>query len=292
MTLVKERLTEAIEAKKNDLSSFVWKYARKSDGTQEEIKLMEATPEQLQQFYDHCNSMLYQKDKINPGRKILLNIIKNQRDKCNTEIFLRKLEKGSISADGKPYPRYLFLQDLSAFLASNQIQFPKDKYKETSIAYCINGLPREFERLNIDIVRDALLDQIGYFDNKHITFSFIIKMGVYLTPEEMREFSQTDENGNRRSRLEIIKERLNINPDVHIVVKPSGLSFTELRAMLGLRYKKYSELTTDQLLTLRNKVLFRLEQEVEFHISQWEDLKSKLEKVAEAREIELVNHVE
>lgn len=161
MTVIEEKLTQAIEAKKNDLDSFVWKLARKSDGTQEEIKLMNATPEQLQKFYDHCNSMLYQKDKINPGRKILLDIIKDQREKCNAELFVRKLERGSIVADGKPYPRFMLIQDINAFLNKNKEQFPREELKNISIASCMNGLPREFERISIDTVIDTCLDKIG-----------------------------------------------------------------------------------------------------------------------------------
>ena len=53
MTVMREKLMEAIEAKNNDTKSFVWKLARKSDGTQEEIRLVDATPEQLNTFYKH-----------------------------------------------------------------------------------------------------------------------------------------------------------------------------------------------------------------------------------------------
>ena len=45
--MLKEKLTEAINAKNNDVNTFVWKLARKSDGSQEEIRLVDATPEQL-----------------------------------------------------------------------------------------------------------------------------------------------------------------------------------------------------------------------------------------------------
>ena len=57
--------------------------------------------------------------------------------------------------------------------------------------------------------------------------------------------------------------------------------------MIGLRPKKYSELTTDQLSTLRNKVLFRLENEVMFHIEQWEERIRQIELVAQSRGITL-----
>lgn len=284
---MRDKLTEAINARNNDVNSFVWKLARKSDGTQEEVRLMDATPEQLNKFYNHCNSMLYSTDKLNPGRYVLLNIIKEQREKCNVELFLRKLETGAICADGKGYPRYLYLQDLRTFMDAHKDQFPANELKNISIATCTSGLPREFERISIDSVLSACLDTLGYFDNKHITFSFILNLGVYLTPAEMREFTEKDKDGNTRSKLEVIKERLNINPAVRLNVKSSGLNFTELRAMIGLRPKKYSELTTDQLVTLRNKVLFRLEQEVNFHIDSWEERIRQIKLVAQTRGIEL-----
>lgn len=287
MTALKDKLTEAINAKNNDIKSFVWKLARNSEGVQEEIKLVDATPEQLSKFYQHCKSMLYSKDKLNPGRYTLLDIIQEQRDKCNVEIFLRKLETGAICADGRSYPRYLYRQDLRAFLDSNKEQFPYNEWKNISIATCTNGLSREFERISIDTVMSACLDTLGILDCKHITYSFILNMGVYLTPSEMKELTEKDNEGKVRSKLEVIKERLGIKPDVRLTVKPSGLNFTELRAMIGLRPKKYSELTTDQLTVLRDKVLFKLEDEVRFHIEQWETRANQIEKVCEARGITL-----
>ena len=165
--------------------------------------------------------------------------------------------------------------------------FPSNELKNISIAACTGGLPREFERISIEDVLDGGLDQLGYFDNKHITFSFILNMGVYLTPSEMKEFDEKDKDGNTRSKLEVIKERLNIKNTVRLTVKPTGLNFNELRAMVNLRPKKYSELTTDQLMVLRNKVLFRLENEVMFHIDQWEERIRQLKLVAESRGITL-----
>lgn len=287
MNLMKEKLTEAIEAKNNDTKSFVWKLARKSDGTQEEIRLVDATPEQLNTFYNHCKSMLYSTDKLNPGRYTLLEIIGEQRRKCNVELFLRKLEQGSICADNKPYPRHLYIQDLRAYMNAHKEDFPSNELKNISIAACTGGLPREFERISIEEVLDGGLDQLGYFDNKHITFSFILNMGVYLTPAEMKEFDEKDKDGNTRSKLEVIKERLNIKNTVRLTVKPAGLNFNELRAMVNLKPKKYSELTTDQLIVLRNKVLFKLENEVMFHIEQWEERIRQIELVAKERDIVL-----
>ena len=287
MSILKEKLEEAIEAKNNDTKSFVWKLARKSDGTQEEVRLVDATPEQLNTFYKHCKSMLYSEDKLNPGRYVLLNIIEDQRRKCNVELFLRKLESGALCADGKPYPRYLYLQDIRSYMNANKASFPTEELDNISIAAVTKGLPREFERISIEEVIDACLDRLNTFDNKHITFSFILNMGVYLTPAEMKEFDEKDKDGNTRSKLEVIKERLNIKPTVRLTVKPTGLNFSELRAMVNLKPKKYSDLTTDQLIVLRNKVLFRLEDEVQFHIQSWEERIRQIKLVAQEKGIEL-----
>lgn len=287
MTMLREKLIEAMEAKNNDVNTFVWKLARKSDGTQEEVKLMDATPEQLNTFYNHCKSMLYSEDKLNPGRYVLLKIIEDQRKKCNVELFLRKLESGSICADKQPYPRHLYIQDVRTYMNAHKDDFPSNELKNISISSCTGGLPREFERISIDEVLDAGLDKLGIFDAKHITFSFILNMGVYLTSSEMKEFDEKDKNGKTRKKPEVIKERLGLKPNVELIVKPTGLNFSELRAMINLRSKKYSELTTDQLTILRNKVLFRLENEVQHHIQSWEDRIKQIEKVAEARGIEL-----
>lgn len=299
MTVIKDKLTEAIEAKKNDVNSFVWKLARNSDGVQEEIRLMDATPEQLKAFYKHCDSMLNSTDRNNPGRYTLLDIINEQRINCNVELFLRKLESGSLSADGKGYPRFQYLQDLISFIRKNRDQYPEETLENTPITYCTNGISREFESVTIAKVRDACLDKLGWFQNKHITFSFIIGLGIYLTPAEIKEFREVDANGKPRKVMDVIRERLNLNPKdnskdnpkdkVWLFIDPAGLNFTELRAMLTLRPKKYSELTTDQLVTLRNKVLFRLEEQVAKHIKQWEEIKSQIEKVANVRQINLAD---
>lgn len=280
---MKDKLTEALEAKNNDITSFVWKYARNSEGVQQEIRLIDATLEQLQEFYKHCKSMLYSTDKLNPGRYVLLDIINEQRRKCNVELFLRKLESGEICADGKPYPRHLYFQDIRSYMNCHKEDFPSSELKNISIASCTGGLPREFERISIDDVMSGCLNGLGYIDTKHITFSFILNMGVYLTPSEMKECEEKDKDGNTRSKLEVIKEKLNIKNTVRLTVKSSGLNMKELRAMITLKPKNYSELTTDQLLVLRNKVLFRLENEVSYHIEQWEERISQLKKVAKEK---------
>jgi hypothetical protein len=51
--------------------------------------------------------------------------------------------------------------------------------------------------------------------------------------------------------------------------------------------KKYSELTTIQLETLKNKILFVLEESVIFQINEWKKRMAQIEEVAESKQFRL-----
>lgn len=283
MTIIKERLGEAIAAKKFDPKNFVWKGAKKEvDGVivQDETKLGDATPEQLNKFYQHCQSMLYSQDYKNPGRYVLIDIIKDQIVRCNCELFLRWLEQE------KNKPRFNFLSDIRTVLDNN-----KDIISDTRnipISSIVGGCPEEFRDLPINLVLDGLLDRLGKFSKDHITPTFILKQGLWFTQSELKDLTEKDKDGNIRDRVEVVRERLGLNPRINIYITPKGLSYTQLRAMVLLRSKKYSELTTEQLKTLRNIILFALIDEVQFHIKQWEERRAIIEKVAADRGIEIL----
>ena len=293
MGILGEKLTQAISNKESSIENFVWKGPKKEINgvrVQEEIKLIDATPEQLKQFYAHCQSMLYSEDKKNPGRKILLNIIKDQRQKCNAELYLRWLENKyltNIPEQRVVYPRFLYVKDIREALELNIETIKKEDYSTTPITILTSGVPMEFRDVTINDVILGGVDLLGLFDRSHLSLSFITKMGVWLTDKEMNELLERDENGKARNRIEVIKERFNLRKDINLYPNEHGLSYNELRAMLNLKTKKYSELTTDQLVVLRDKVLFRFEDEVRFHISQWEDIISKLKKVATIKNVDL-----
>ena len=54
MTVLGDKLGEALSAKANDINNFVWK-GPKVNGVQEEIRLVDADFYQLQKSYNHCN---------------------------------------------------------------------------------------------------------------------------------------------------------------------------------------------------------------------------------------------
>ena len=286
MTIIRERLEEAIASKKADIKSFVWKGEKKEVNgvlTQEEIRLIDADEYQLKRFYNHCMSMLYNEDKQNPGRYLLLNIIKDQIERCNCELFLRWLEQE------KGKPRFTFLSDVRTILDNNKDSIPDTK--SVPISAIVGGCPDEFKEIPISLIIDGCIDRLGYFNKQHITLSFIVKQGLWFTQQELKDLTERNEDGTIKDRIEVVKERLGLElkPNINLYITPKGLTFGQLKAMLLLRSKKYSELTTDQLKTLRNVILFALSDEVRFHINQWESRITQLKEVAKFKGITLEN---
>ena len=283
MTIIRERLEEAIASKKADIKSFVWKGEKKEVNgvlTQEEIRLIDADENQLKKFYNHCMSMLYNEDKQNPGRYLLLNIIKDQIERCNCELFLRWLEQE------KGKPRFTFLSDVRTILDNNKENIPDTT--NIPISTIVGGCPDEFKEIPISLVIDGCIDRLGYFNKQHITLSFILKQGLWFTQQELKDLTEKNEDGTTKDRVEVVKEKLGlIKPGINPYITPKGLNFAQLKAMISLRSKKYSELTTDQLKTLRNIILFALSDEVRFHINQWEARISQLQEVAKLKGITL-----
>lgn len=275
MTIIRERLEEAIASKKTDIKSFIWKGRKQEvngEIVQEEIRLIDASEDQLRSFYNHCVSMLYNQDKQNPGRYVLIGIIKDQIERCNCELFLRWLEQE------KGKPRFNFLSDIRTILDNN-----KDSIVDTRsvpISAIVGGCPDEFKDLPISLIMDGCLDRLGKFDRQHITLTFILKQGLWFTSQELKDLTIKNEDGTTRDRVEVVKEKLGLKPSINIYITPKGLNYTQLKAMVSLKSKKYSELTIDQLKALRNVVLFALSDEARFHISQWESRIEQIKLVA------------
>ena len=275
--MIKEKLAAAIAKKNNDINTFVWK-GRKVEVNgqlvQDEKKLVDCSEDELRTFYKHCDSMLYNTSKEYPGRYVLLDIIEDQRVRCNAELFLRWLEQE------KSTPRFTFLSSLRVFLDNNKGIDTKNVFISEAL---VGGCPAEFARLPIDIVLEGCLDKLGKFNKQHITLTFILKQGLWFTQQESKDLTEKTPSGEFREKAEVAKERLGLKSSVNLYMTPKGLSFAQLRAMVNLKSKKYSELTTPQLETLRNRILFSLEDEVKFHIGQWETRKNQIKMVCDAK---------
>ena len=117
-------------------------------------------------------------------------------------------------------------------------------------------------------------------NKKHITKTFVIKQGIWFTAEEIEEFNEIVKARTISEKLTVVKDRLGLTAETEIPINASGLSFNQFRSMINLKAnKKYSELTTLQLETLRNKLLFTLEEEVYVHIKRWETLMNQIKEV-------------
>lgn len=289
MSEFKEKIVEALNKKNQDINTFVWK-AKKVGDKQNELKMVDCTIEQLKGFYNHCESMLHNDSLENPGRYVLLDIINDQRDRCNAELFIRWIE------NSLGIKRFVFLNSLREFLNNN----PQLDPKVATIADAVGDCPAEYEKLSIDMILNGCLDMLGRFNRRHITTTFLFKQGLWFTKEESKLMAKekvTDKLEYAKKMLEKDKEdyfsATSITDNVRVRateclrISPKGLSLTQMCAMVNLRSKKYSELTTLQLETLRNRILFSLDNEVMFHVRQWENRKNQILMVLKSKGVNL-----
>jgi len=282
-TLMEEKLTEAMNKKQVDINSFVWKGNKVLDSTgkysQSEKKLVSMTKTELDYCYDYCKTMLFNKDPQNPGRYVVLEEIAEQKDRCGAELFVRYINRE------KDVSRFTLTEMINDFNRNNRAALKDIK---PVLGTMFDNTPDEYSKVPLSLIMDSCLDKLGTFNKKHITRTFILKQGIWLTPAESKELIEVDSNGNTRDRIEIIRERLNIKEIEKLYINSKGLNYTQMRAMLGIRpNKKYADLTTIQLETLRYRVLFNLEDTVKNHIESWEKRMEEIEMVAESKGFKL-----
>ena len=292
MTVLGDKLGEALSAKANDINNFVWK-GPKVNGVQEEIRLVDADFYQLQKFYNHCNEMLYNKDSKYPGRVVLKDIVQDQIQRCRAELLIRWLRSE------KQYTTTNCLEDLRANISNNKEELTQDVIKTYAIGNIMNGLPIEFERVPISLVMDACLDSLGVLDNSHLTLNFIVKMGLWFTPQEMQKpvsegglYKKDPETGKAVNRLEVVTKELRLNPSISLRIDNTGLSYAEFRSMCRLKRDKYANLTSDQLRLLSNKVLYRFQDQCEMQAKQWQDKIAEILKVAESKGWDVTRNID
>lgn len=292
MTVLGDKLAEKLAEKANDINSYVWK-GPKVNGVQEEIKLVDADFYQLQKFYNHCNEMLYNKDSKYPGRITLLGIVQDQIQRCRAELLIRWLRSE------KQYTTTNCLEDLRTIISNNKNELTQDVIKTYPIGNIMNGLPIEFERVPVSLVLDACLDSLGVLDNSHLTLNFIVKMGLWFTPQEMQKpisegglYKKDPETGKAVNRLEVVTKELRLNPSISLRIDNTGLSYAEFRSMCRLKRDKYANLTSDQLRLLSNKVLYRFQDQCEMQAKQWQDKIEEILKVAESKGWDVTRNID
>jgi len=273
-----EKLIAAYEEHKTNINNFVWKGPKIKNANdvfeQEEFRLVDASDAQLDKCYKHCKTMLFNDDYKHPGRVNLLKLIHDQRNRCGVELFLRDSEK-------KGSHRFTIVEALRSAISNRNLSTIE------ADALTVGDLvtaSSDFNSLPAKLVIEGGLDKLGRFDRTHITLTFILEQGLWFTKEENVTFKDLFKPGfTKLDKLKAIKEKLNLPKDCKLWFNPQGLSFSQLKSILSLRSKKYSELSLEQLNTLRNSLLFALEDKVNLHIAQWNDRIGQIETVAAAR---------
>lgn len=287
MTVLGNKLREALNDKANDVNSYVWK-GPKVNGVQEEIKLVDADYDQLKRFYNHCEQMLYNSDTKNPGRLTLLDIVSDQIQRCRAELLIRWLRVE------KQYTNTRCLEDLRITIKNNKEILTNETIKVYPIGNILNGIPVEFREVPVSLVMDACLDSLGLFDNSHLTLNFIVKMGLWFTQQEMQKdlYRKDPVTGKAVNRLLVVSKELRLNPSISLKICDTGLSYAEFRSMCRLKRDKYANLTSDQLRLLSSKVLYRFQNQCESQAKQWKDKMEEIKKVAELKGWDITRNID
>ena len=270
-----DTLQKAILAKKNDVTSFVWK-----NRSGEEVKLVDMSKNELQRVYDHANEMLYNKDTYTPGRYQVKVNIRTFIANCNAELLLRYLLH-ECNID-------ILKTNLQIIEFVKQHKAANNLKNDDSVTTLFTNLPTEFESVTLDKLIDACLDQLGVINRKMLSEKFIIAQGIWLTEDEKEELLENDELGNRRPWLDVIKERLLLNQDLRLRIDPKGFSYREFSGLLRLEpLPKISKLPTNTLRLLRDKVFVLLDADTDYHIERWKTIINNILQAAEYLGFEL-----
>ena len=291
MNVLGDALQKALDAKKNDFSSFVWKGEKRKEGdkfVQESEKIADMSPERLKECWIHCEKMLRNDNPKNLGRYNVLEEVTSQINKCNTELLLRYFENTYQTRENQSSTKRFSLMISLRQLMSNNPEI--SDWSKVPISYISDNLPDEFKDISIHDVLDGCTDNLGVFNKQRLTMTFITKMGLWFSKYEEKELNNISNSNTER--LKVVKERLHLPSKLVLRLSEKGLTYHEMRAMLTLPKKqKYSDMTTEQLVTLRNKVLLRLSREIDGHIFSWKRLQKQIELVAKSKGINL-NDVE
>lgn len=267
MTEFGDTLAKAIDDKKNDINSFVWKSQNGND-----VRMMDMDDAALKKAYTHAYSMLYSDNKWTPGKLIIRKNIHKAWDDCNAELFMRfMLHESNVG--------FTTNKDLLDYILAAKKQYEAKDSDE--ISAIITGVPTVFERITIGDLLNACFDKLGTFNKKLLSDKFILSQGIWLTDDEKKELTEYESDGTMRKWLDVVKERLFL-PNIRLRIDQKGLSYAEFRALIQMdKLPKISSLSTATLKLLRDKILLLLDGDLNYHIDKWTEILEQIKKVAD-----------
>ena len=232
------------------MNIYIWKGKKIQMGdqlVQEEFNLLEASKEQLEGCLRHCDTMLNNTDKYQPGRYVLSDIIKDQIVKCNVAIYIKEKSKT------EPVMSIVnALRGISPECRLSEFMEVDNQYKD----------------LKVSDVIDGALDKLGLFIRKHITLtSLTFKRGIKISNED---YAAKFTGWTKDAIIDYYRDQLKIPNDIKIRLSPTGFYADDIKEIMDVRNSKYSDLTKVQLTILRDKILPDLLLEVQKHANFWE----------------------
>lgn len=271
-----EMLSSAIEKSSSKIENFVWK---KSDGST--VKLVDMSIDDLTKAYNHADSMLHSENAYHPGKYVVRKNIQNMYANCNAELLLRYI---------------LYVSNIEQLKTKKDIVDVINEYRNVLhikdndyVTVIFDNLPTAFEKVTIEKLVRACLDSLEPFNRRLISNDFIIGRGLWLTEKEKQDLIEYDEHGNKKNRLEVIKERLFLG-NVHLRIDQRGLTYNEFRSLVQLSPRiKFSAIPTATLELLRDKILLMLDNELNYHIQKWTSIQENIKKVLDFKNSENEN---
>lgn len=276
-----DKLSEAL-SKKNNVNTYIWK-DKKENGQQVEHRLIDFDLKTLQEKFNLCEQMLYNTDARRPGRLVLLDIVNDQILRCRAELLVRWIRHA------RECTSTMLLESIRTMISNNKDILTQDTIKTVPIGEIMTGIDDlDFRKIPINLVLDACMDYLGIIDTSHLTFNFVLRMGLWFTQQEMQTpveegglYQKDPTTGKAVNRLELVKTLRHLNPAISLRIDPTGLSYAEFKSMCDLHRDKYSNLTTNQLKLLSTKVLYRFQNQCEAQAKQWQDKIDEIKEVAE-----------
>lgn len=269
-----------------DIKTYKWRDKRLTADRDEvavEYKMVDMGPIELQHAYDHCKHMLYNTDKNNLGRMLVLDEISQQLEYCGAELALRWFKEQKDAQGNFLWTEDNLMINLRTWLSSITDYDPNKTYRLQDFL----EVPPEFKSISVEALKNACRDNLGYFNHSKISLAFIFRMGIYFKPDELETINKRVYSSTLKEKFDVLKSQTGLKDDAPLRANPSGLTEAEFRDLVylkkhkGFKKSKYSEMPSSLLEVLRKKVLYAFEEEVLYQVSTWTALMKQIEEVAD-----------